>query len=302
MQTVAILLLSLLFTIPCLAQGGVELEALAEGFFAKDVKTMLRHLPPELGEALAKASPQNQRMLVERLMFRQQAEKEGVKFTRPEGGGVLLIEPPARGEGEQSQQIEVFLDKRMTDGNETMLRFRIKSTHDVDLSRQEKPSLWMRYVDREWRIYEIDLNGESIKLDDPSFLTSLTEPESGRPAANEASAVGSLRTLNMAMVTYASTYPEIGFASSIAVLSGDGTGQDQAGLIDPTLGTPPFEKNGYRFALSTPGGWPNVEYSFTARPIEFGVTGSRNFFTDQSGVIRFTNEDREATANDSPLQ
>jgi prepilin-type N-terminal cleavage/methylation domain-containing protein len=33
-----------------------------------------------------------------------------------------------------------------------------------------------------------------------------------RIAANEASAVGSLRTINTAQVTYASTYPNAGFA------------------------------------------------------------------------------------------
>ena len=40
-----------------------------------------------------------------------------------------------------------------------------------------------------------------------------------RMAANEASAVGSLRTINTAEVTYASTYPAIGF-NSLANLGG----------------------------------------------------------------------------------
>jgi len=34
-----------------------------------------------------------------------------------------------------------------------------------------------------------------------------------RMAANEASAVGSLRTINTAQVTFASTYPSIGFTA-----------------------------------------------------------------------------------------
>ena len=39
-----------------------------------------------------------------------------------------------------------------------------------------------------------------------------------RIAANEASAVGSLRTINTAEVTYASTYPSNGFASALTTL------------------------------------------------------------------------------------
>ena len=43
-----------------------------------------------------------------------------------------------------------------------------------------------------------------------------------RIAANEASAVGSLRTINTSEVTYASTYPAVGFAPDLNTL-GPGT-------------------------------------------------------------------------------
>src|ERR1700761_4939291 len=41
-----------------------------------------------------------------------------------------------------------------------------------------------------------------------------------RIAANEASAVGSVRTINTAEVTYASAYPDIGFTGTLANLGG----------------------------------------------------------------------------------
>jgi len=41
-----------------------------------------------------------------------------------------------------------------------------------------------------------------------------------RMAANEASAVGSLRTINTAEVTYQTTYPNVGFAANIGALGG----------------------------------------------------------------------------------
>ena len=43
-----------------------------------------------------------------------------------------------------------------------------------------------------------------------------------RIAANESSAVGSVRTINTAEITYASTYPNLGFSATMAAL-GSGT-------------------------------------------------------------------------------
>ncbi|HTA23732.1 MAG TPA: prepilin-type N-terminal cleavage/methylation domain-containing protein, partial [Terriglobales bacterium] len=39
-----------------------------------------------------------------------------------------------------------------------------------------------------------------------------------RIAANESSAVSSVRTMNTAQVTYQSTYPTVGYSSTIAIL------------------------------------------------------------------------------------
>src|SRR5437867_433385 len=58
---------------------------------------------------------------------------------------------------------------------------------------------------------------------------------------------------------------------------------------------------GYHFTY-TPGPPDSRGHisSFTirARPSFYGSTGSHSFFTDQSGVTRWTHEDREATVND----
>jgi hypothetical protein len=47
-----------------------------------------------------------------------------------------------------------------------------------------------------------------------------------------------------------------------------------------------------------------MTYTVLARPVEFGVwegTGTQNYFTDQSGIIRWTSEDRPATPRDPVL-
>jgi type IV pilus assembly protein PilA len=121
-----------------------------------------------------------------------------------------------------------------------------------------------------------------------------------RMAANEASAVGSVRTINTAQVTYASTYPDIGFAVAMSNLGPDSAGvggtSTNSGLVDGILGcaTAPCVKSGYQFtvaALSPSGcgvpGTPCATYTVIGDPVTVGQTGQRFFCSDQSGVIRF---------------
>jgi prepilin-type N-terminal cleavage/methylation domain-containing protein len=118
-----------------------------------------------------------------------------------------------------------------------------------------------------------------------------------RIAANEASAVGSIRTINTSEVTYASTYPNVGFAD-LTQLGGAGGSATGAGLLDAVLAS--AVKSGYVFAVATSGGTPATIYTVTGDP-QNSQTGQRHFFSDQSGVIRY-NVSQAASATDSPLQ
>ena len=126
-----------------------------------------------------------------------------------------------------------------------------------------------------------------------------------RIAANEASAVGSIRTINTAEVTYSSSYPDCGF-TSLAYLGGSGGNTDGAGLIDSVLAL--GQKSGYSFAATPSGGTgcgsgtgtPNSTYTVVGGP-QSEQTGQRYFFSDQSGVIRYSQK-TPATATSAPLQ
>src|SRR5512140_1640714 len=122
-----------------------------------------------------------------------------------------------------------------------------------------------------------------------------------RIAANEASAVGSIRTINTSEVTYASTYPNVGFAT-LDALGGAGGSATGAGLLDSVLSS--GTKSGYVFAVVTSGapsgGGAATIYTVNGDP-QNSQTGQRHFFSDQSGVIRF-NVSQTASASDSPLQ
>ncbi len=114
-------------------------------------------------------------------------------------------------------------------------------------------------------------------------------------AANEASAVGSLRTLNTSSVAYSTTYgtyppglPNLGPSSSPPSTAAD--------LIDSVLAS--GTKSGYAFTFAA--GTGNLSYSITAAPSTPGVTGQRYFFTDQSGVIR-ANTAGAADSSSTPI-
>ena len=120
-----------------------------------------------------------------------------------------------------------------------------------------------------------------------------------RMAANEASSVGSLRTINTSEITYNSTYG-VGFGTLAVLGSPAGAAcaasSTQACLIDSvmTAGT----KSGYTFVVTvvTP-----QTYTSKGDPVTRGSTGQRSFFSDESGVIRF-NAAAAATIKDNPIQ
>jgi type IV pilus assembly protein PilA len=121
-----------------------------------------------------------------------------------------------------------------------------------------------------------------------------------RMAANEASAVGSLRTINTAEVTYATAYPAQGFAAALTNLGGAApcgpATVATACLIDEVLSVT-AQKSGYTFtAPGAAGALPIVAYTATAVPVLVGSSGQRAFFTDQSGVIRYDLTGAGATA------
>lgn len=131
----------------------------------------------------------------------------------------------------------------------------------------------------------------------PNFMRS-------RMAANQASAVQSLRVINTAEVTYSSTY-QVGFSSTLAQLGpptgGAAPSKSSADLIDGVLAA--GDKSGYSYvyspALLDASGFYNG-YVLNGDPTVPGSTGTAYYFTDQTGVIR-ASISGPATASDSPV-
>lgn len=132
----------------------------------------------------------------------------------------------------------------------------------------------------------------------PNFLRS-------RIAANQASAIESLRNISTAEVTYSTTYGT-GFSSTLAYLappaSGQPTTSTAAGLVDEVLAS--GIKSGYTFGYTpslfnaATNTWNG--YTLVANPTNYGQTGGVYYYTDQSFVIR-ANPTTIAGATDSAV-
>jgi prepilin-type N-terminal cleavage/methylation domain-containing protein len=119
----------------------------------------------------------------------------------------------------------------------------------------------------------------------PSFLHS-------KISANEASAVYSIRTINTAQVTYATTYPTVGYAATLNMLASPTTGQSSpanAGVLDWVLGctTAVCPKSGYNFTFYNVTGTPISAYSVSGTPITIAITGNRGFCSDNMNPVLY---------------
>jgi type IV pilus assembly protein PilA len=122
-------------------------------------------------------------------------------------------------------------------------------------------------------------------------------------AANESSAVGSIRTVNTAQVAYAAGCPNVGYSATLAELNAGATCASGTGLIDSVLSV--GTKSGYTFTYTVGAAAANgVTYTYTLSsvPLTVGVTGQRGFFSNQTGVIRYTLAGTAPTAASSALQ
>ena len=124
-----------------------------------------------------------------------------------------------------------------------------------------------------------------------------------RIAANESSAVASIRTVNTAMISYNSSYPTVGFAATLTPLGGSCTGtvvptSASACLIDSQLAS--GTKSGYAFAAAGSSG----SYAVWGNPVTSNSTGVNSFCSVQDAVVRKTGTASISTCagTEPPLQ
>jgi type II secretory pathway pseudopilin PulG len=120
-----------------------------------------------------------------------------------------------------------------------------------------------------------------------------------RMAANEGSAIYSLRTISSAEMTYQSQFQKFATLEELAA----------ANLIDPKLAS--GTKNGYRFTVELTSGNSAAEefetssggFAVSCVPVDYRSSGRRSFYVDQTNVVRGAdNVGMPASTTDPPLE
>lgn len=114
-----------------------------------------------------------------------------------------------------------------------------------------------------------------------------------RRAANEGSAMSSMRKIANAEATFQATHETYGTLEQLA----------EAGLIDAELAS--GQRHGYKFKVTVvPAGvsYP-MGFEGVGVPAEYGSSGRRSFLVDETGVIRVAdNRGGDPTRSDPPLE
>jgi type IV pilus assembly protein PilA len=291
-------------------------QALLEMFFSKTPGTFVKHLPVATRAALEKSGALTSLQSYSLMM--SQLQTQGQNLQTFETGSVLLsAEDPKTG---QKADITVENDALRGDQDDLELAFHVyKNGREQRTPFMPQIVFSMKQEAQVWKLNEISITVH-LPLADPDLLKALTEKMAPQPATNvtftphsetpsqpagsDAMVLAAMRTILTAEVTYASSYPNVGYTCSLSSLDGFGGGQPnerQAMLINSGLAS--GKKYGFVFTLSDCGGAPATGFHLVAVP-NGNTLGRKAFCADQSGVIRASAEGNVAAcfASGVPVQ
>jgi hypothetical protein len=273
------------------AQGRDPLGALEEMATAEKPQDLLKHLPASL-ETLVNRLPDAERAArLKRLSFSKGLQYFGMTLHRSEDGGAWQVTSgESKGVAQPRSALIAGLDALVP----------IEITYE-DPPRKEVFLVGMHFEQGEWRVTDVDRwNGTDLE----SSIARKIDPAQ----ENETNAIALLRSITQALSQYAMTYRGTGIPRTLVSLSGkqdDQPSLEHAKLLDPSFMAERIQQGGYEFhylVISSGGAnlW-DVEFQLTAEPLGFGTSGVKSFFLDQTGVMRFTSENRQATEEDEPV-
>ena len=291
-------------------------QALLEMFFSKTSGTFVKHLPAATLAALEKsgamASLQSYSLLASKF------QTQGTNYQTFETGSVLLSgEDPKTG-----QKVDITVENDALRGDQDDIELSFQTYKNGQAQRTPflpRMTFSMKQEAHVWKLNEISITIR-LPLADPDLLNAFTEkmkaqqtanisasphPEvTTTPAGSDAQVIAAMRTILTAEITYARSYPRIGFTCSLSDLDGFGGGdrnEHQAMLINSGLAS--GKRYGFVFALSGCGGGPAASFRLSAAP-NANTFGRKAFCADQAGIIRSSDDGTPATcfANGTAIQ
>ncbi len=310
-RVVCVLAVAAMWSAPVAAQEAstpqTPRQALLEMFFSKTSGTFAKHLPAVTLAALEKSRALAN--LQQYSLLAGQLQTQGTNFQTFETGSVLLSgEDPKTG-----QKVEVTVENDALRGERDDIELSFQTYKNGQAQRtpfMPRMTFTMKQEARVWKLNEISVTVR-LPLADPDLLKAMTEgmkarenasvsvtPVSVTPqtqtsmssAGNDAQVLAAMRTILTAEITYATSYPRVGFSCTLSDLDGFGGGEPnehQAMLINSGLAS--GKKYGFVFTLSSCGGAPATSFHLSAAP-NANTFGRKAFCADQSGIIRSSDD------------
>ncbi len=282
-------------------------QALLEMFFSKTSGTFAKHLPAVTLAALEKSGALAN--LQQYSLVAGQLQTQGTNFQTFETGSVLLSgeDPKTR------QKVEITVENDALRGERDDIELSFQTYKNGEAQRtpfMPRMTFTMKQEARIWKLNEISVTIR-LPLADPDLLKAMTEnmkaretpnvtvtPVSATPqtqsptssAGSDAQVLAAMRTILTAEITYATSYPRVGFSCTLSDLDGFGGGEPnehQAMLINSGLAS--GKKYGFVFTLSSCGGAPATSFHLSAAP-NANTFGRKAFCADQSGTTRSSDD------------
>lgn len=293
-------------------------QALLEMFFGKTPGMFAKHLPTATRAALEKSG--GLASLQQFSLMANQLQTQGQKVQTFETGSLLLSwEDPKTG-----QKVEVTVENHALRGDQDDIELTFQAYKNGQLQKgpfMPQVTFSMRQEAQAWTLNEVSVTIH-LPLADPDLLKLITEkmgPQAGvsgsgtmaphseisvQAGGSDTLVLAAMQTILTAEITYARSYPTVGFACTLSSLDGFGGGEPnehQAMLINSGLAS--GKRYGFVFTLSGCGGTPASRFQLTAAP-KGESYGRKAFCADQSGVIRSSSDGNPATclASGTPVQ
>ena len=300
------------------SQAATPLGAIDELTRAEKLADVLKHYPAAVEEVVSELPADEKAEVSKRLNLASRIREAGYELHRTDD---LRLWQLVDKKGDI--HVSLTLVNYFISGTDSLVLFNLESPPD----KKELKFASLRYESGEWRITKFGNWRSDVDLESDGFVNEFTS--SGR---NEKSAAITLMHILMALSVYQSGHPNSGLPTALDVLSQPLTHEESVAEEDsdepgtensddhersqaqkeppPTFVYLPgiiFTENravndGYEFrytlleSATTEDG--SGKYQITATPLEFGRTGKKSYFIDQSHILHFTTENRLANEND----
>lgn len=292
-------------------------QALIEMFFSKTPGAFAKHLPAITRTTLDKFNAMAN--LQQFSLMANQMQTQGQSFQTFETGPVLLTSENAK--TGQKLDITVLSDKLLGDQEDIQASFQVYKNGEAQRTPYMPQMTFLMKKEADlWTLNEVSVTVH-IPLADPDLLKAFTSGMAAaqahprvtytsqneapaQPGGSDAMVLAAMRSILAAEITYAASYPTVGYTCTLSDLDGFGAGEPnahQAMLISSGLAS--GKKYGFVFTLSECAGNPAKSFRLSAAP-NASTFGRKAFCSDQSGVIRSSDDGNAATcmASGAPIQ